>query len=186
MIGKYYNMIKHKKNRKTLKEIGKRWYDFDFGLERNIYCYLCCIRVKSRKLRKLNKELKFESYQQWNKYVRNKYENFNKDILIEFSRYLNQEIRNVRPDHEYWIIAATVVLTVILTGLFDKVLNLKISFDGISVISVIVVIFLLELLVAIPIIFVIFQTMIPIIDSSVDENFLRDYKEIIDQLITEK
>lgn len=179
-------MIKFRKNKKTLKLIGKRWYDFDFGLERNIYCYLCCIRVKSRKLRKLNKELKFESYQQWNKYVRNKYEKFDKDSLSEFSRYLNQGIRNVRPDHEYWIIAATVILTVILTGLCDIFLKLKISFDGLSVISLIVVSFLLEFLVVIPIIFVIFQTIKPIIDSSVDENFLKDYKEIIDVIIMEK
>lgn len=179
-------MIKFRKNKKTLKLIGKRWYDFDFVLERNIYCYLCCIRVKSRKLRKLNKELKFESYQQWNKYVRNKYEKFDKDSLSEFSRYLNQGIRNVRPDHEYWIIAATVILTVILTGLCDIFLKLKISFDGLSVISLIVVSFLLEFFMVIPIIFVIFQTIKPIFDSSVDENFLKDYKEIIDVIITEK
>ncbi len=38
----------------------------------------------------------------------------------------------------------------------------------------------------IPIIFVIFQTIKPIIDSSVDENFLKDYKEIIDVIIMEK
>lgn len=179
-------MKKHKKNRKTLKGIGKRWYDFDFGLERNIYCYLCCIRVKSRKLPKLNKELKFESYQQWNKYVRNKYENFDKDILIEFSRYLNLRMRNISPDHEYWSITATVVLTVFLTSLFDKVFSQHINLEGLSGISAIVVILILELFVAIPIIFVIVQTMKPIFDSSVDDNFLRDYKEIIDQLITEK
>lgn len=179
-------MIKTKKNRKTLKEIGKRWYNFDFGLERNIYCYLCCIQVKSRKLRKLNKELKFESYKQWNTYVKNKYKNFDKDILIEFSRYLNLRMRNISPDHEYWSITATVVLTVFLTSLFDKVFYQQINLEGLSGISAIVVISILELFVLITIMFVIVQTMKPIFDSSVDDNFLKDYKEIIDQLITEK
>lgn len=62
MKGKYCNMIKHKKNGKTLEEIGKRWYDFDFEFERNIYRYLCYIRKKNDKLQN-HKELKFESYQ---------------------------------------------------------------------------------------------------------------------------
>lgn len=179
-------MIKYKKNKKTLKGIGKKWYGFDFELERNIYCYLCCIRVKNRELRKINKELKFESYKQWNTYVRNKYKNFDKDILIEFKRYLNQQIRNISPVHEYRNITATVVLTVFLTSLVDKLFSLKISYEELSGISAIVAILVLELFVAIPMAFAIVQITKPIFESSVDVNFLRDYKEIIDELITEK
>ncbi len=179
-------MIKYKKNKKALKGIGKKYYEFDFELERNIYCYLCCIRVKSRKLQKLKKELKFESYKQWYTYVRNKYKNFDKDVLIEFTRYLNQQIRNISPEHEYNSITATVVLTVFLTSLVDKLMSMKISFGGLSEISTIVVILILELFIAIPMIFIIVQTTKPIYDSSVNVDFLRDYKEIINELITEK
>lgn len=88
-------MIKGKKAGKTLDEIGKKWHDFNFKYERAIYCYLCCNRNRliNMELRNLNNDLKFEKYQQWNDYICNKYRNYSKGDLIEFSKYLNLKMK---------------------------------------------------------------------------------------------
>lgn len=41
-----------RKKEKTLAKIGSDCYDFCFQLEKNIYCYLCCKRVKKIKVYK--------------------------------------------------------------------------------------------------------------------------------------
>ncbi len=176
-------MIKGKKAGKSLKEIGKRWYDFDFVLERTIYCYLCCSREKKRKIRKMDEKLKFESYQQWKKYIWDKYEGFDKDKLYEFSRYLNQRIRNIRPNREYWSIVATVLLTLAITKIVDVYLNSQINFKDIPAI---VVVLLLPVLVVLSLVIIMIQTFYPMFDTNIDENLLKDYKEIIDEIVKAK
>lgn len=43
--------------------------------------------------------------------------------LMEFSRYLNQCMRNIKPEHEYGNIIAAVVMTVGVTKLFEFMLT---------------------------------------------------------------
>lgn len=176
-------MIKGKKAGKSFKEIGKRWYDFDFELERTIYCYLCCGREKKRKIRKLDEKLKFESYQQWKKHIWDKYERFDKDRLCEFSRYLNQRIRNIRPNHEYWNIMATALLTLVITKIVDIFLNSQMNFKDIPAI---VGVLLLPVLVVLPLVIIMYQTFSPMFDTNIDENLFRDYKEVIDEIVKVK
>ncbi|MBD5476827.1 MAG: hypothetical protein HDR17_12760 [Lachnospiraceae bacterium] len=120
-------MIKRKKAEKTIEEIGKRWYDFDYKIERTIYCYLCCYRIRgwrtARNLRQLNEQLKFETYRQWRQYIGSKYKDYSRDKLNEFSRYLNQMIRNKRPFNEVLNILSTVAITLICTELFHLILS---------------------------------------------------------------
>lgn len=177
--------MKYKKAGKSLEEIGERWYGFDFNSERIIYCYLCCCRGKKRKLKKLDKKLRFESYQQWKQYIWNRYENFDKEMLIEFSRYLNLRIRYIAPTQEYWSIAAAAMLTLVLTKLIDAV-DINWDISEVPVGGIIVFGFLLELLFMLALAFIIMQTLYPIFDNSVDENFLKDYKEIVDEIIRNK
>lgn len=181
----YAKVKKSKKAKRTLEYIGERWHNFDFKLEQSIYYYVCCLRGRGRTLRKLDKELKFESYQEWKQYIWDKYKSVDKDKLIEFSRYLNHRIRIIKPDHEYRNIVITVILTLVFTKLAQMDLNTKINFSDISGlvmfmlgISIIIIILLLSL--------VIFQTFLPILNDSVEENFLKDYKEIIDEIICDK
>lgn len=169
--------------KRSLDSIGKRWHEFDIKLERNIYRYVCCAKMNRITAWRLDKNLKFETYQQWKNYIVNKYENVDKDMLIEFSRYLNQNVRNMKPTHEYWGIAATVVLTLALTKMVDAFLNTQMDSKGISAIGTAIV---FEIFVVIFLAIIIVQTMKPIFDNNIDENFLRDYKEIIDEIITRK
>lgn len=176
-------MKKSKRMKRSLDSIGKRWHEFDIKLERNIYSYVCCAKMNWITAWRLDKNLKFETYQQWKNYIVNKYENVDRDMLIEFSRYLNQNARNLKPTHEYWSIAATVVLTLTSTKVVDAFLGAQMDSNGISSI---VTVFVFEIIVATFLIFVVFQTMKPIFDSNIEENFLRDYKEIIDEIIKRK
>ncbi|MBD5526592.1 MAG: hypothetical protein HDR04_19770 [Lachnospiraceae bacterium] len=180
-------MIKGKKSGKSLDEIGERWYSFSLKSEKIIYCYLCCNRhrVKKKTLRNLDEKLKFETYQQWNQYVCNKYQNYNINELIEFSRYLNQMIRNIKPNHEYLSIMASAVIAAIFTKMFDLLYQYN-GFSNIPFWSAFLGILLLYIFLMLLIFFLIFQVMSPLFDKHFEEDFFKDYKEIIDSLIDVK
>ena len=182
------SMIKGKKAGKTLDEIGKRWHDFDIKSEKIIYCYLCCNRYRliNKKLRNLNDDLKFEEYRQWKYYICNKYQNYSKEKLIEFSRYLNLKIRNIKPSHEYWIIMATAFLSMLLTKAVEIVTGIQKDFSNYSVWITLSVTLVVEALVIMLLIYLIVKIVYPIYDNHFDENFLIDYKEIIDDIIKER
>lgn len=174
-------MMRGKKAGQTLNEIGKRWYDFDFELERVIYCYLCCRCIKergfARDLRKLNEKLKFESYQEWKQYICNKYQNYSKEKLTEFSRYLNQRIRNKKPFNEILIILCTVLVSLTLSQMFDMFLN---TYERLSIK---LVWFISCIIIVLPVFYGIVRFLCHIFDSDIEKNFFEDYKEIIDEII---
>lgn len=178
--------IKNKKSKRSPKERGKRWYNFDFQFEKAIYDYLCCKRVKKKMLRKLDEDLKFESYQQWKQYVVDRYQKLSVAKLTEFSRFLNQEIRDLKPSHEYWSIMGSALMAVIFSNVIDVALRTKVDFKGIPVWGIFIIITLVEIVTVLVVLFCIVQTMNPIFDNSASEGLLRDYKEIIDGIISEK
>lgn len=179
-------MIKNKKYKRSTIERGKRWYDFDFQLEKAIYDYLCCERVKKKMLRKLDEDQKFESYQQWKQYVLDKYQKLSAAKLTEFSRFLNQEIRDLKPSHEYWSIMGSALMAVIFTNVIDVALRTEVDFKGIPAWGIPIIIILIEIVIVLLVLFCIVQAMSPIFDNSASEGLLRDYKEIIDGIISEK
>lgn len=181
-------MIKSKKAGKTLDEIGKKWHDFNFKSERLIYSYLCCNRSRliNMELRNLNKDLKFEEYRQWKQYICNKYQNYSRDKLIEFSRYLKLMIRNIKPNHEYWIIMATALLSIVFTMVINVTIELNKQFNINSDWIKILITILSGILFILFSAYLIIKIVYPIFDDYFDENFLRDYKEIIDEIIKER
>lgn len=180
------NMLKGKKTRKTIEYIGKRWYGFDFQFEKTIYCYLCCIYVERKRLKNLDDNLKFESYYKWKQYICNKYKDYSKEMLMEFSRYLNQRMRNIRPEHKYWDIMVTIILTIILTKLIDVFLNTRIDFTYMPILISIIETAFIEIFAMLTLVFITFNTFSLLYDKNIDDNFLHDYKEIIDGYICER
>lgn len=178
-------MIKSKRAGKTLDEIGKTWYDFNFKSERTIYSYLCCNRnrIINKELQNLSNDLKFEKYQQWKHYICNKYQNYSKVDLFEFSRYLNLMIRNIKPSHEYWNIMATAFLSMLFTTIINGVIGIHKEFSRSSVWITLLVTLVLGALFIIPLVHLIIKIVYPIYDNHFDEDFLIDYKEIIDDII---
>lgn len=178
-------MPKNKRNRKTFEEIGEKWYEFDFQMEKAIYCYLCCNHVKKKLLRRLDDQLKFHSYQKWKQYIRDKYEKYNRDQLIEFSRYLNQKMRSIKPEREYFMLWIPVFATLVVTKLVDTICML--NFQGLnSILSFIIVDVIIIVCMLIPFMCFVIKISKPIWNDNISENFLRDYKEIIDEMIAMK
>lgn len=179
-------MIKRKRTEKTLDEIGKRWHDFNFKSEKTIYLYLCCKHIKRKELRNLNDDMKFKEYRQWKDYICDKYQNCSKDKLIEFSRYLNLKISDIKPSHEYWTIMSTAFLSMLFTTVINGVMGIHKEFSNYSVWITLLVTLVLGALFIIPLIYLIIKIVYPIYDNHFNEDFLKDYKEIIDDIIEGK
>ena len=167
-----------KKNKLSINKIGKDFYHFDYQQEEIIYKYVCCKRLKKKELEKINNNQRFDSYLQWEQYVFNKYKDFPKSKLVNFSRYLNQRIRDMKPFKEYILI----VITVILTWFITAILTSLIKGDDLSDLpswgkilyysSAFIFIF-----------YFICKMIIPINEDNLEENLLLDYKEIIEEIL---
>lgn len=175
-----------KRNKKDINEIGHKCYDFDFEQEKTIYCYLCCIHVKNKNIRKLSDELKFDMYQQWKDYVYNKYKDYKSSRLIEFSRYLNNRIRNISPCKEYLNIIFSCYITVAFTIICDRFLQFYLSTTEVHNTSHNIISIVVTVVAFVGFYNIIKVPCIPIIDNNIEENLFRDYKEIIDEIISVK
>lgn len=174
--------------KKTFEKIGNDYYGFQFQLEKNIYCYLCCKHVKRievyRGIRfcKLDEKQKFNTYHQWKQYIYNKYCNYTIEELSEFSRYLNQMIRDKKPNQENSIIVITVVLTLLFSEIYKKVekfISHILEFKyGLGIIVMVCACMSIAIFIS--------RITFPIFDNSLEENFFRDYKGIIDNMLGEK
>lgn len=59
-------------------------YKFDESYEMNIYKYLCCRKMKKKIKEKMDNDIKFITYHQWENYIQNKYKNLNKNVIVYF------------------------------------------------------------------------------------------------------
>lgn len=94
--------------------------------------------------------------------------------------------RNIKPSHEYWTIMATAYISMVFTMVINIAIGKHMDLSNNSVWIVLLVTILLEALVIISLFFLIVKIMHPIYDNHSEENFLRDYKEIIDDIIEKK
>lgn len=183
--------MRKKEYKKTLNEIGIQKYHFDLQIELVIYKELCCINLK-RDERKIKEEKKAEiktvnSYGEWKKGIVIRYRGYDREYLMEFSRYLNQRIRNVKPGQEYWKIVAPVILTISITEITSKLMTIIADMNEysgllfkVSIELFLIIMFIMFLLI------VVWQTIEPVRDNMIEENLFVDFKEIIDELITER
>lgn len=174
-----------KKNKRLLSLLGKRKYDFDITFEKQIYSCLCCSYGAKKAFKKLDAKYKFNSYHEWRQYICNKYKSYHKDELIEFSRYLNQNMRNIRPLQESWDLFVSIILTVLFTIGADKLLNFHLDIKG-SLLDFVIIYLLLLMFFVSPILLLVRQIIIPIFDNNIEENFFKDYREIIDDMISKR
>lgn len=174
-------MIRRKKSKREIGDRGERWFGFHYDTERTIYGYVCCVYVKKGKLRKLSDKLKFESYHQWKQYIINKYKCFELDTLIEFSRYLNQRIRSVKPGYEFNSITAAAIMSWVVTKLMEDFIEVEMAVKSNIICSMVTVI------VTAAIVWAIVNLWYKCFwNNNTEENFYKDYKEIIDEIIEER
>lgn len=108
--------------KRNLNILGKQYYDFDVEKENRIYMYLCGNHSLLKKEKEINLNYRFDTYAQWKDYVESKYKNCSYDMLNEFKHFLNQCLRNTKPDHEMWNIVGTVILTLLVDKTYDLIL----------------------------------------------------------------
>lgn len=173
--------MKNEKNR-SISKIGKRRYDFDFELELMIYRYLCCHRIKTRVLKKMDNKYKFGSYKQWKQYIHSKYEKYNFDELVEFSRYLNLKIREIKPLQQYWILMIPIVVTLAFLQSIQFFIKMYVEYS--YELFAQIILFLYAILIGFVILIMIKPLLQLIFVEDFEMNFLKDYKEIIDEMIT--
>lgn len=179
-------MNKQKNSRKTLNEIGKSEFNFDYELQKIIYKYLCHLRLSKKEVKKLKEELKFDSHKNWKEYIENIYNKYEVDQLIEFSWYLNQGMRSTKPVSEYWKLLIPLITALFLPKGMDLLFMIEkmyITNPGIGAATVLIVYLLIF---ACLVIWVSWKIVAPIIDRYIEENFFTDYKEIVDGIISEK
>jgi len=178
-------MIKLKKHRRTLNVIGKEKFDFDYSREKYIYSCLCRVLVKKWNVED-NPKYGFNSYKEWELYIREKYSQYDKEKLNEFSRYLNLRLRNIRPDRDIMKLFIPVMLTLFVDGAYDAIEDvMALDVPDTQSIAWVMAMFIVSLLVVAFIVFMLWQIISPIMNSDLEKNMFTDYKEIIDRMITE-
>lgn len=172
----------HKKNKsRNIKEVEKIYYNFNIEEEKNIYMYLCGKHIKRKVLKKIDN--KFHTYREWKNYIRDKYCNLPKDELIEFKHLLCQNMRNIKPETEYWNLVIPVMVTMLINAIFgylEEVDNssynkIQLRIEGILFIIVIISWGVMML-----------KIIAPLWKNNEDENFYKDYIEVIEEIINEK
>lgn len=182
-------MTMGRKNIKRINDIGIREYEFNYEQEKDIYCNLCFKKLKKKRESELDETLRFNYYVEWEGYIYNKYQDYDIVKLQEFSRYLNQRIRNAKPSHEYWKLCAPVLLTLLITEFPEIIKNIgEINFSELFAQSaiVIVVVFLAFVMLIGLIIFEVYQMMTLLWDDNTKKYFLLDYKKVIDKIIKKR
>lgn len=192
-IRKEFTMSKYWKE-KERKKWGKRYFDFDEELEKNIYFFICKENIGNKYLKKLEKKkVLYDTYSQWNDYVTCKYKAYSLKSLKEFAAYLKQRARKM---HVYSIFAeqnmapfiigfVTAVMAEPFGTLIAQYANM-LKADLIS--GLVAYAFLLVF------ILIISGLVVPIINSIIDnitnratkKAFFEDYINVIEELIVEK
>ncbi|MCM1082065.1 MAG: hypothetical protein NC428_01170 [Clostridium sp.] len=176
-----FSKIKKKMHKRTFDCIGKEFYNFDYNQEKIIYKYVCYKRLKKKQLKCIKNNQRFDSYLQWKQYICNNYKDYSKSKLINFSRYLNQRVKNLKPNKEY----NNILITVCLTWFVTATLNALVSGEGDSGLSGWATL-IYWILVIISIILIIYIMIEPIFNNNIEEDLLTDYKEIIDEMLKDK
>lgn len=161
----------------TMKSIGEKYYNFNIQKELIIYKYLCKTKYYKKKFKKLQSDLKFDTYCEWENYVKEKHKDLSDEKLLEFSKFLNLQKRNERPVFEMmsWLMPA--VFSVYINICVD--IAYKDNNSLFSHIFIIIISYIFFILIAREIIK-------PLLDECSRDNFFDDYKEIIDNLIKER
>lgn len=177
---------KCKRKEKKLDKIGKIIYDFDFELEKDIYDYVCC----EKKCIKLEEKFLFDYYHEWERYVQDKYVEYSEEKLYDFSKYLKLRLKNVAPDHEQMNIYIALLMTYLITEIFDVIKPAQLSISEESLVADVILFGIVFVIIIIPVVLIvlIFAKMFLRITKSYhkEKNLLEDYIEIIENMIKER
>ncbi len=181
-------MSRRKKIKRTLYTTGNNYFDFEINREQNIYDYLCYKDQRKKLLKDLDENNQFYYYWEWEQYIKNKYDMYDDIKLNEFSKYLNQWIRCQEPGNEYSKLFYPILISLGVTYIVQfaiYVLGLNIEQD---VSIVLYMVFFLVIMIGVLLFFVIIikATFNPFVENSNQYYMLKDYKDIIDNMIKKR
>lgn len=177
-------MVKRKNRKSFIHENGVENYDFDFNKEIRMYLFFCGEQMTREQWKLLQEDEKIYSYKEWESYVKNKYSNYPVEGLKEFSRYLNHRLRKTSPAREFISPCVSALFSCILTFYVTEIFN--IGFGNLALIVGAIAIFVIAVCFFSNIGWFVIKFAELFWNNSIKENFFKDYKEIIDNIIKEK
>lgn len=158
-----------------MKDAWGKEFDFDVEREYAIYRFLCRKKLKPKTKVAIN-GYQFKSYKNWKNCIRQKYEKWDIEQLIEFKKFLNIKARETQ--------TLNIIENSLLFSTFSVVLGFYIgaTFKDTNVISVLVWMVIFQIFAYLTYRPIIKQVM----ESSLQLDFFKDYKKIIKKLIHEK
>lgn len=163
-------------NKREIKGYFREMFLFDIKRERIIYSYLCREKLSKKQRKLLTDETRFGSYQSWKAYIVSRYEVYTKESLLEFSRAINQFLRESKQFDEYHrnvvIAYMSAVFCALIPYFTTEAQNSIVLF---LVMTIVVPIFIFALVVTA------YNSL-----GGRDTDFYEDIKDIIDQMIEEK
>ncbi len=156
----------------------KNIFQFDEELELAIYRYVCNEKLTNRSWKKIrNKYSNIQNYMEWKKYIVGRYDKYKEESLIEFQRYLNYMINIKKSANSFGTtVWCTAMFSAMVSTIFSFLSNRIGKFINLYGI-IILIIFLL---------FILKSTYKIVAEDNCACNMYEDYKEIIDELISNK
>ncbi|MDO4317614.1 MAG: hypothetical protein Q4C48_11320 [Lachnospiraceae bacterium] len=181
---------KKRRRKKSIYDIGREKYNFDYQEEIIRYKALCCMHLERKEIKKLKFDKNISSYKDWKEYIRHKYEKFDKEDLMEFSRFLNCVGRDEVLEHNFSLLLIGGLVTLIFTKIFEALMEtidiLLVGGSDFILLRIVLYILMVLLLYAIVAVTMYFFAMKPIRKKDTKENLISDYKEIIDEMALNK
>lgn len=176
--------IRKKQCSKSIDDIGKDNYNFDFYSEIIIYKDLCCKRLTAKEKKKQVGLPNFNRYKDWKSYIVREYGVTDKEKLMEFSRYLNQRLRDQEYSLEYWKLTIPIILTLMMGDLCSGLLYNLVNIDDMvwNVLALIIALIMIVFVMGFVLVFIL-KIMHPTWEANVEKNFFIDFKEIVDELV---
>lgn len=180
----------------------KNYWNREIGFENEfiIYEYLCD-SISKRKIKKVKKQFRFRRYSAWKLYVKDNNRKREYEQLTELSRYLNHQGRSVSMNNNSLYIFLVPFLVSLISNIIWNYFNSIQNFPAENVIehlSLIPIINVIKfpmilftigtLIMAMPIVlmFYLFLFMETVKKAELRKSFYKDYKEIVDELISDK
>lgn len=173
--------------RKHLAKVGKNKYEFNSNEELSIYKYLICRSLRGKKEKELkDKEALFDYYSDWKNYVINSNKDKDEKKLEEFSRHLEQRIRNEQVVSKYIGLTIPILLTAFLTTILGELPDIfNIDYSQVPWgVRVFVFFFILLVIGLVGYMFIDFFN--DLINYQTRENLFIDYKKVVDEMIQKK
>lgn len=172
------------KKEKKHKYVASDWYEFDEEKEKNIYLYVCGKKLKKRVEKNMDENVKFKLHSQWENYVKEKYKDYSDERLEDFSCFLNQRGRNVKPLRKYLVIIFPILFTMICDHVYEWMQDMnKLDLNTPLLIITGIVAYFVVIVVCVSILIKLINDLLKASDT---EYFLMDYKVIIDNMIKER